>query len=93
MPVAELRSIGMRLIREPRCPTQMELAAKAARMVPRRVHTTWKPFLGIAETPASVAAATSNKNKKSTDGSKRTGDEESIDDRYFVNDETYYSDY
>jgi hypothetical protein len=95
MPVADLRSIGMRLIREPRCPTQMELAAKAARMVPRRVHTTWKPFLGIAETPSSVAAAsTSHKNKKSTVGSKRTGDEESIDDRYFVDDdETYYSDY
>jgi len=49
MPVTELRSIGMRLIREPSCPTQMELAAKAARMVPRRVHMTWKPFIGITD--------------------------------------------
>lgn len=73
MPVTELRSIGMRLIREPKCPTQMELAAKAARMVPRRVHPTWKPFLGIIETP------------KNSPGSAtpRSGDEDFIDDRYF----------
>lgn len=71
-PVTQLRSVGMRLIREPRCPSQMELAAKAARMVPRRVHPTWKPFLGIAETP-----------KNSPSAQKRTGDEEFIDDRYF----------
>jgi hypothetical protein len=80
MPVTELRSIGMRLIREPRCPTQMELAAKAARMVPRRVHPTWKPFLGIAETPKNSLKP----------ASQRRGDEEFIDDRYFEDEESYY---
>ena len=72
MPVTELRAIGMRLIREPKCPTQMELAAKAARMVPRRVHPTWKPYLGI-----DVAT-------HGTGNSERTGDEDFIDDRYFA---------
>ncbi len=74
MPVTELRAVGMRLIREPRCPTQMELAAKAARMVPRRVHPTWKPFLGIVEIP---------KKSLGTSQNPRSGDEEFIDDRYF----------
>ena len=52
MPVSELRSIGMKLLREPKCPTQMELAARAARMVPKRVHPTWKPYLGIEKRPS-----------------------------------------
>lgn len=69
-PVSELSKIGMKLLSEPRCPSQMELAAKAARMVPRRVHPTWKPYLGIADTP-----------KTSVSGAR--GDEEFIDDRYF----------
>lgn len=42
-----LRSIGMRLIREPRVPTKYDLAAQAGKMVPKRVHPTWQPFLGI----------------------------------------------
>jgi len=42
-----LRSVGMQLIRQPRCPSKYELAAEAGKMVPRRVHPTWKPFLGI----------------------------------------------
>jgi hypothetical protein len=77
MPVTQLRSIGMRLIREPRCPTQMELAAKAARMVPQRVHPTWKPFLGIIEKPKNSPKATA------AAVASRNGDEEFIDDRYF----------
>ena len=68
MPVSNLSSIGMKLLREPRCPTQMELAARAARMVPKRVHPTWKPYLGIAKRPA---------------GRSEDGDEDFIDDRYF----------
>jgi hypothetical protein len=67
-PVSQLASIGMKLSKEPRCPTQMELAARAARMVPKRVHPTWKPYLGIAKRPASKGSS---------------GDEEFIDDRYF----------
>jgi hypothetical protein len=68
MPVSKLSSIGMKLLQEPRCPTQMELAARAARMVPKRVHPTWKPYLGIAKRPYI---------------GKEEGDEEFIDDRYF----------
>lgn len=45
----QLRSIGMKLQREPRCPTKYELAAEAGKMVPRRVHPTWRPYLGIEE--------------------------------------------
>jgi hypothetical protein len=40
-------------------------------MVPKRVHPTWKPYLGIAERP-------SNKSNK-----QLGGDEDYIDDRYF----------
>ena len=69
LPVSELRSVGMRLIREPRCPTQMELAARSARMVPKRVHPTWKPYLGIIEASSKQYA--------------KGGDEQFIDDRYF----------
>jgi hypothetical protein len=43
----KLRSVGMKLLREPRIPTKYELAAEAGKMVPRRVHPTWRPFLGI----------------------------------------------
>jgi hypothetical protein len=62
----------MKLLREPKCPTQMELAARAARMVPKRVHPTWKPYLGIAKRPSSEA---------------KGGDEDYIDDRYFEREE------
>lgn len=42
-----LRSVGMKLLREPRIPTKYELAAEAGKMVPRRVHPTWRPFVGM----------------------------------------------
>lgn len=71
LPVSKLRGVGMRLVREPCCPNQMELAAKAARMVPRRVHPTWKPYLGIEQRPPTTWS--------------KSGDEDCIDDRYFEN--------
>ena len=37
----------MKLQREPRVPTQYELAAVAGRMLPRKVHPAWAPYLGI----------------------------------------------
>ena len=37
----------MKLVREPRVPTKYDLASQASKMVPRRVHPTWQPFLGI----------------------------------------------
>ena len=74
-PLSEIGFIGMKLRRKPRCPTQMELAAISARMVPKRVHPTWKPYLGIQERPSATSAAPNN--------SKNRGDEEFIDDRYF----------
>lgn len=64
----------MRLLNAPRVPTQMELAAKAARMVPRRVHPTWKPYIGLASAPIYSSAT----------GAKAVGDEQFIDDRYFA---------
>lgn len=70
-PLSDLEYIGMKLKRPPSCPSQMELAAISARMVPKRVHPTWKPYLGIQERPP-----------PSSQG-KPQGDEEFIDDRYF----------
>lgn len=72
-PLSELGRKGMKLNRTPRCPTQMELAAISGRMVPKRVHPTWKPYLGIQERPATSTDVTNGKK----------GDEEFIDDRYF----------
>lgn len=37
---------GMQLWRPPRIPTQHELAAVSARLMPRKVHPTWEPYLG-----------------------------------------------
>ena len=45
--LAELSQVGMKLQREPRVPTQYELAAVAGRMLPRKVHPAWAPYLGI----------------------------------------------
>jgi len=72
-PLSEIGLLGMKLSRKPRCPSQMELAAISGRMVPKRVHPTWKPYLGIQERPAA---------SKGVPGEKK-GDEEFIDDRYF----------
>lgn len=44
-------SCSMRLKREPRVPTKWELAANAEKMVPKKVHSTWKPFLGMHMIP------------------------------------------
>jgi hypothetical protein len=41
----------MKLLRDPFVPTQFELAAIAGRMLPRRVHPTWAPFLGYSSKP------------------------------------------
>lgn len=71
-PLSEIGSKGMKLNRQPRCPTQRELAAISGRMVPKRVHPTWKPYLGIQQRPP-----------KSNNSKEKKGDEEFIDDRYF----------
>jgi len=75
-PLSKIGSIGMILREQPRCPSQKELAAKSARMIPKRVHPTWKPYLGIQERPAASSIPIL--------GEK--GDEEFIDDRYFESD-------
>ena len=43
----ELHRVGMELKTRPKCPTLYELAASASNFVPRRVHPTWAPFLGM----------------------------------------------
>lgn len=42
---SQLRQVGMKLHREPRPPSQFQLAQLAGRMLPRKVHSTWKPYL------------------------------------------------
>lgn len=44
--LSELKSVGMKLLKEPRTPTAYELASEAGKLVPRKVHPTWAPFLG-----------------------------------------------
>lgn len=44
---SELYTVGMTLQTNPRCPSLYQLAANANKFVPRRVHPTWAPFLGI----------------------------------------------
>jgi len=43
----QLRGMGMKLVREPFVPTQYQLHSIAGRMLPRRVHPSWAPFLGM----------------------------------------------
>jgi hypothetical protein len=50
-PPHQLKFIGMKLVREPRIPSKWELAANAEKMVPKRVHPTWRPFLGMNMLP------------------------------------------
>jgi len=45
--LSELKFIGMKLHSQPRAPTRHELATKAGKMLPRKVHSTWKPYLGM----------------------------------------------
>lgn len=45
--LSELHRVGMELKTKPRCPSLFELASTATKFVPRRVHGTWKPFLGF----------------------------------------------
>mmetsp|Transcript_24525 Transcript_24525/g.36004 ORF Transcript_24525/g.36004 Transcript_24525/m.36004 type:complete len:300 (-) Transcript_24525:437-1336(-) len=45
--IKQLRSVGMKLVREPSVPTQFQLHAIAGRMLPRKVHPSWAPFLGL----------------------------------------------
>ncbi|KAL3788937.1 hypothetical protein HJC23_000221 [Cyclotella cryptica] len=44
---AQIHTVGMSLKTKPRCPSLYELAAEANKFVPRRVHPSWAPFLGI----------------------------------------------
>ena len=55
---AELHRVGMELKSKPRCPTLFELAAEAQKFVPRRVHPTWAPYLGISSKSAVVIGNT-----------------------------------
>jgi len=43
----QLHKVGMKLLSTPRCPSLFELASEATKFVPRRVHPTWAPFLGL----------------------------------------------
>ena len=58
--VDDLHSLGMRLQRPPRAPSQYELAAIAGRMLPRRVHPTWEPYLGKSQQGDEPWASTSS---------------------------------
>jgi hypothetical protein len=57
--VSELQRVGMKLLREPFVPSSYELAAVAGRMLPRRVHPTWKPYLGMINTDSSSSSSSS----------------------------------
>mmetsp|Transcript_5566 Transcript_5566/g.16156 ORF Transcript_5566/g.16156 Transcript_5566/m.16156 type:complete len:400 (-) Transcript_5566:74-1273(-) len=66
---SELGPIGMRVLREPRCPSTWELAAEAGKMLPRKVHSTWAPYLGIdVEDAASMQNTEGGKVDADSDG-------------------------
>eukprot|EP00569_Conticribra_weissflogii_P007618 CAMPEP_0171330232 /NCGR_PEP_ID=MMETSP0878-20121228/1864_1 /TAXON_ID=67004 /ORGANISM="Thalassiosira weissflogii, Strain CCMP1336" /LENGTH=391 /DNA_ID=CAMNT_0011830479 /DNA_START=229 /DNA_END=1404 /DNA_ORIENTATION=- len=44
---SEIHRVGMKLKSKPKCPTIYELSVEANKFVPRRVHPTWAPFLGL----------------------------------------------
>ena len=47
---SELQLVGMKLLRAPKIPTKYDLAAVAGTMLPRKVHSTWVPFLASRNT-------------------------------------------
>ena len=49
----ELRTVGMSLIRQPLIPTKYDLAREASKFIPRKLHPTWKPYLGLSYTAPS----------------------------------------
>ena len=65
---SELHRVGMVLRSKPRCPTLFELAAEAAKFVPRRVHPTWAPFLGGMSTKSAAVAVASSSSPLSSSG-------------------------
>jgi len=86
LPLSHLGQVGMKLQgRAPRIPSQYELAAVANRMLPRRVHPTWEPYLGISNNqrpnpssgsngaggPSSKSSSSSNNNGESGTGRER----------------------
>jgi len=47
--VHQLKSVGMKLVREPRAPSSLELARLSQQISPKRVHPTWIPFLPFVD--------------------------------------------
>lgn len=43
--VNQLKSVGMKLLKEPRAPSTYELSALAGKLLPRRIHSTWIPYM------------------------------------------------
>ena len=70
----KLRSIGMRVLQEPRVPTQWELASMAGKMVPKKVHATWQPYLGvITAEPEDTEGTSMTKSYSKKKGGKSSG--------------------
>jgi 5-methylcytosine-specific restriction endonuclease McrA len=66
--VTQLGRVGMRLQRSPHVPTPYQLAAIAARMLPRKVHPTWEPYLQAGTKSKSAAR------EASVDASRKTNE-------------------
>ena len=48
----------MKLRTEPRAPSRRELAGKAGKMLPRKVHPTWQPYMGELAVPDDINSPT-----------------------------------
>jgi len=57
----ELKHIGMKLQCQPRMPSMYELSIEASRLLPRKIHPTWEPYLGMMENRRGTAADVSSK--------------------------------
>ena len=56
----DIRTVGMKLLREPFVPSKFDLAAEAAKLTPRKVHPTWVPYLGVSYQPQETTSDDSN---------------------------------
>jgi len=62
--VHQLKSVGMKLVREPRAPSSLELARLSQQISPKRVHPTWIPFLPFVDEQNAVLRDSVGNNAK-----------------------------
>lgn len=68
----EISPHEMKLLRPPRVPSQYELAVVAGRMLPRKVHPTWEPYLKTSSTSTRSRPVWSSEDRDAASSSFRS---------------------